>query len=134
MKKLPAQLSDQTDIFRKLYLPADTLWFPKTVGRVLGYTTEETFWWLLLDFSFIIFLLIFATHWTNKNQIFSILKHILSLLSKVMILIKKGNIMNFPFCKISFLCKENNNLVAVTWDHTFYSRRHHKKISSNLLL
>ena len=39
-KKLLAQSGDQTDIFRKFYLPADTPWSPKTVGRVLGYTTE----------------------------------------------------------------------------------------------
>ena len=60
-KKLFTQSGDQADIFWKFYLPADTLWLPKTVGQVLGYTTEETFWWLLLmtasasDFSFMIF-------------------------------------------------------------------------------
>ena len=38
-KKLLAQSGDQEDIFRKCYSPADTLWLPKTVERVLGYTT-----------------------------------------------------------------------------------------------
>ena len=37
-QKLLAQSGDQTDIFWKFYSPADTLWSPKTVGRVLGYT------------------------------------------------------------------------------------------------
>ena len=35
-KKLLAQSGDQTDMFWKFYLPVDTLWLPKTVGRVLG--------------------------------------------------------------------------------------------------
>ena len=35
-KKLLAQLGNQTDIFWKLYSPADTFWLPKTVGPVLG--------------------------------------------------------------------------------------------------
>ena len=77
-------------------------------------------------------LLIFATYWTNKTQIFCILKHFITAFEADECN-KKGNIMNFPFCKISILPKENNNLVAARWDHTFYSRRHHKKISSNLL-
>ena len=38
-KKLFTQLGDQADIFWKFCLPADTLWLPKTVGQVLGYTT-----------------------------------------------------------------------------------------------
>ena len=38
-KKLLVQLGNQTDIFWKFYSPADTLWSPKTVGRVLGYIT-----------------------------------------------------------------------------------------------
>ena len=38
-RKLLAQLGNQTDIFWKFYSPADILWSPKTVGRVLGYTT-----------------------------------------------------------------------------------------------
>ena len=37
-KKLFTQLGDQTDIFWKFCLPADTLYLPKTVGQVLGYT------------------------------------------------------------------------------------------------
>ena len=37
--KLLAQLGDQADIFWKFYSPTDILWSPKTVGRVLGYTT-----------------------------------------------------------------------------------------------
>ena len=40
-KKLLAQSGGQTDIFWKFYSPADTLWLPKTVGRVLGYTTDK---------------------------------------------------------------------------------------------
>ena len=42
-KKLLAQLGDQTDIFWKFYSSADTLWSAKTVGRVLGYTTEQLY-------------------------------------------------------------------------------------------
>ena len=42
-KKLHAQSGNQTDIFWKFYLPADTLWLPKTIGRVLGYTTGSKF-------------------------------------------------------------------------------------------
>ena len=38
-KKLLAQSGDQTDILQKFYSPADTLWSPKTVECVLGYTT-----------------------------------------------------------------------------------------------
>ena len=34
----------------EFYFPLDTLWLCKTMGWMLGYTTEET-WWLLLDFS-----------------------------------------------------------------------------------
>ena len=37
-KKLLANLGNRTDIW-KFYLPADTFWLPKTVERVLGYTT-----------------------------------------------------------------------------------------------
>ena len=40
-KKLLAQSGGQTDIFWKFYSPVDTLWSPKTVGRVLGYTTDK---------------------------------------------------------------------------------------------
>ena len=36
-----AQSGDQTDIFWRFYSPADTLWSPKTVWRVLGYTTAS---------------------------------------------------------------------------------------------
>ena len=39
-RKLLAQLGNQTDIFWKFYSPADILWSPKTVGRVLGYNTD----------------------------------------------------------------------------------------------
>ena len=39
-KKLLTQSGDETDMFWKFYMPADTLWFPKTVGRVLGYMFE----------------------------------------------------------------------------------------------
>ena len=39
LMKLLAQSGDQTDIFWKFYSPTDILWSPKTVGRVLGYTT-----------------------------------------------------------------------------------------------
>ena len=39
-KKFLAQSGDQTDIFWKFYSPADILWLPKTLGRVLGYTTD----------------------------------------------------------------------------------------------
>ena len=50
-KKLLAQSGNQTDIFWKFYSSADILWSPKTVGRVLGYTTgscwEETEHFLL---------------------------------------------------------------------------------------
>ena len=50
-RKLLAQLGNQTDIFWKFYSPADILWSPKTVGRVLGYTTvsywEEIEYFLL---------------------------------------------------------------------------------------
>ena len=46
---------DETVMFWTFYSPADTLWLPKIVVQVLGYTTEETFWWLLLHFSFIDF-------------------------------------------------------------------------------
>ena len=46
---------DETVMFWTFYSPADTLWLPKIVVQVLGYTTEETFWWLLLHFSFINF-------------------------------------------------------------------------------
>ena len=67
-------------------------------ARELGYTIEvTTFWWLRLDFSFIIFYF-FATHWTNRNQVFSNLGHILSQLSKVI------NI-NFAFGKVHFVRK-----------------------------
>ena len=38
-KKLLVQSDDQTDIFWKFYSRANTLWSPKTVGRVLCYTT-----------------------------------------------------------------------------------------------
>ena len=38
--KLLAQLGDQTDVFWKFYSPTDTLWLPKTTGRVLGYSTD----------------------------------------------------------------------------------------------
>ena len=38
-KKLLTQSGDQTDIFWKFYLSIEILWSPKTVGRVLGYTT-----------------------------------------------------------------------------------------------
>ena len=38
-RKLLAQLGDQTDIYWKFYLPAGTLWSPKTIGQVLGYAT-----------------------------------------------------------------------------------------------
>ena len=40
-KKLLAQLGDQTDIFWKFYSPTDTLWLPKTVRQVLGYTAGD---------------------------------------------------------------------------------------------
>ena len=39
LEKLLAKSSDQTDIFWKFHSPADTFWSPKTVGRVLCYTT-----------------------------------------------------------------------------------------------
>ena len=39
-KKLLAKSGDQTDIFWKFYSPADTLWLPKIVWRVLGYPTD----------------------------------------------------------------------------------------------
>ena len=42
LKKLLTQSGDQTDIFWKFYLPADTLWLPKTIGQVLGYTTVHS--------------------------------------------------------------------------------------------
>ena len=38
-KKLLTQLDNQTHIL-KILLPADTLWLPKTIEQVLGYTTE----------------------------------------------------------------------------------------------
>ena len=38
-KKLLTQSDDQTDIFWTFLSPADTLWLPKTIRRVLGYTT-----------------------------------------------------------------------------------------------
>ena len=38
-----AQSGDQLDIFWKFYSPADTLWSPKTLGEVLGYTTVLSF-------------------------------------------------------------------------------------------
>ena len=41
-------------------------------------------------------LLIFVTHWTIRNKVFSILEHVLSQLSKVM------NIINFAFGKLHF--------------------------------
>ena len=37
-KHLLAQSGNQTVIFWKFYSPTDTLWLPKTVGRMLGYT------------------------------------------------------------------------------------------------
>ena len=40
-KKLLAQPGDQTDIFWKFYLSVDTLWLPKTVGWVLGFTNDK---------------------------------------------------------------------------------------------
>ena len=46
---LLGQLGNQTDIFWKFYLPADTPWLLKTVGQVLGYTTALT---SKLDLSF----------------------------------------------------------------------------------
>ena len=39
-RKLLTQWGNQTDICWKFYLPADILWLPKTVGRVLGYTAD----------------------------------------------------------------------------------------------
>ena len=39
-KKLLTQSGDQTDVFWKFYLPTDTFWFPKTIGRVLGHTND----------------------------------------------------------------------------------------------
>ena len=39
-KKLLVWSGDQTDIFGKFYSTADTLWLPKAVGRVLGYTND----------------------------------------------------------------------------------------------
>ena len=38
-RKLLAQSGGQADIFWKFYLPTDILQLPKTIGRVLGYTT-----------------------------------------------------------------------------------------------
>ena len=40
LKKLLAQLGDQTDVYWKFYLPADTVRLPKTTGLALGYTSE----------------------------------------------------------------------------------------------
>ena len=40
-RKLVAQSGNQTDIIWKFYVPADKLWSPKTVGRVLGYATAK---------------------------------------------------------------------------------------------
>ena len=40
-RKLLAQSGNQTDIFWKFYSPTDICWSPKTVGRVLGYTTAQ---------------------------------------------------------------------------------------------
>ena len=54
-KKLLAQSGDQTDIFGKFYSPADTLWSPKTVGRVLGYTTAFLYWTKTSFYSILIF-------------------------------------------------------------------------------
>ena len=50
-RKLLSQLGNQADIFWKFYSPADILWSPKTVARVVGYTTgsywEEIEYFLL---------------------------------------------------------------------------------------
>ena len=56
-KKLLTQSRDQTDIFWKFYSPADTLWSPKTIRRVLGYTTGvisgKHFWHVFFYVSFL---------------------------------------------------------------------------------
>ena len=127
-KKLLAQLGDQTDTFRKFYLPAGTLYLPKMMGWVLRYATEEIFWWLLLIFHSSFFYWFVPPNELIKTRFFLFCKLILSQLLKVM------NITNFAFCKSPFLCKKNDNLVAAAWDHTFYFARHHKKIRGNLLI
>ena len=61
--------------------------------------TPETFYETPPDNYFCVFsfiLLLFVTHWTNKNQVFSIFEEVLSQLLNVI------NIMNFEFGK---LCK-----------------------------
>ena len=57
------------------------------------------------------FLLIFTTHWTNRNQVLSIFEHVSSQLSKVI------NIMNFAFGKLH--CFVRNKQLIAAWDHTF---------------
>ena len=57
---------------------------------------------IMTAFGFIIqnFLLICATQWTNRNQMFSILEHVLSQVLNVI------NIMNFAFGKLHFLVRK----------------------------
>ena len=57
-------------------------------------------------------------HQPNRNQVFSILEHVLSQFSKVIN-------MNFAFGELHLLAT-----VAAAWDHTFYTRRHYMKINS----
>ena len=90
-KKLFTQLGDQADIFWKFYLPADTLWLPKTVGKC--WVTPQSDDSCIFHSSFFIDFY----HPTNRNQVFFILEHVLSLsqLSKVIN-------MSFGFGKLHF--------------------------------
>ena len=40
-KKLLTHSGSQSDIFLKFYTTTDTLWLPKTIRWLLGYTTEQ---------------------------------------------------------------------------------------------
>ena len=64
-RKLLTQSGNQTYIFWKFYVPADILWLPKTVRRVLGYTTAHM---LILNITFL---------WNKKILNLSFRRHIL---------------------------------------------------------
>ena len=68
--------------------------------RTLFYRTplHDCYWIFFIHYA-----VFFATHLTNKNQVFSIFEHVLSRLSNVM------NIMNFAF---TLLCKTDDPVVA----------------------
>ena len=89
-KKLLAQSGDQTDIFSKFYLPADTL-----VAQNRGASIRLHHWGNLLMTSFVFFIHNF--------------------------------LLKYEFClwKTSLF----NKLVVTAWDHTYYSRKQHMKIS-----